>query len=204
MKIFKSTLLTFLVLVSLLNSHQLIDIKKANPTIIIDLRYATTQNFTGKKIYTKNICYVQQDIVPLLDRIQKELNQQGLGLKIWDAYRPKEAQQAFWDIVHDEHYVSHPTKGRRVHLRGVAIDVTLIDLKTGKELLMPTEFDNFSLKAHANSLTGINQEAINNRKKLQHIMIKHGFKPVTTEWWHFDKINWQKYPILDIKFEELD
>lgn len=196
------TNLTVLIFLSV-NCHQLIDITKVNPTIAIDLRYATTNNFTGKTVYAKSICYVHQDIAPLLDNIQKELKQYGLCLKIWDAYRPVEAQQAFWDIVHDEQYVSHPTKGMRVHLRGVAVDVTLIDLKTGKELPMPTEFDDFSEKAHANYTQGISKEAVENRTKLQAIMLKHGFTFLSSKWWHFNKKNWQEYPVLDTKFEEL-
>ncbi len=187
-----------------LYSHQLIDVKKINNTIVIDLRYATTNNFTGKKVYPKNLCYIHQDIAPLLNTIQNELNYYDLGLKIWDAYRSIEAQQTFWNIVHDSRYVSHPTKGRRVHLRGVAVDVTLVNLKTGKELLMPSEFDDFSEKAYANYVKGIPAEAIENRQKLHTIMTKHGFIPESTEWWHFNIKNWGDYPILNITFEELE
>ena len=201
MKSYISILVTLITLP--LHCHPLINIKQINNSILTDIRYATPRNFTGKTVYSKNECYVHKDLAPTLNTIQKELNRKGLGLKIWDAYRPREAQQIFWDLVHDKRYVSHPSKGYRTHMRGIAIDVTLIDLKTKKELVMPTKFDDFSKKAHAKNTEGISQEALTNRNQLQKIMLDHEFITIPSEWWHFQLKNWKEYPILTTNFSEL-
>jgi D-alanyl-D-alanine dipeptidase len=146
--------------------------------------------------------------------MQKELNEQGLGLKIWDAYRPHKVQFLMWDIVKDkfenpEMYVGDPHKGSR-HNRGCAIDCTLIDLKTGEELEMPSAFDKFSEIAHAD-YQGCSETAKKNRALLTSVAEKYGFKQLPSEWWHFALQGWnqkdesgkEKYPILDISFEEL-
>lgn len=196
-----SLVITFIILS--LHCHPLINIKKVNNSILTDIRYATPRNFTGKTVYKKNLCYIHKDLAPALNAIQQELSKEGLGLKIWDAYRSQEAQQIFWDLVHDKRYVSHPDKGYRTHMRGIAIDVTLIDLKTKKELAMPTEFDNFTKKAHAKNIADISPKARANRDTLQKIMTTHGFTIIPHEWWHFQLKNWKEYPILTTNFSEL-
>jgi zinc D-Ala-D-Ala dipeptidase len=140
---------------------------------------------------------VRKEVAHALNAVQKELSRKGLGLKIWDAYRSLSAQWKLWKICPDEKYVSDPRKGGR-HTRGTAVDVTLIDLKTGKELEMPTGFDDFSEKAW-NDYAGASSEAIKNRTLLRNVMIKYGFTGIATEWWHFDYKNWQEYPVLDIE-----
>lgn len=179
----------------------LINIKHAIPNIVVDLRYATENNFTGKVVYTAPVCAVHKNLVPALQAIQKELESIGLGLKIFDGYRSQSAQWRFWELVPDERYVSDPRKGGR-HTRGTAVDVSLVDLKTGREIDMPTEFDNFTERAwHDNPDATATQKA--NRELLRAIMTKHGFETITTEWWHYDFKGWRDYPILDISFDAI-
>lgn len=180
--------------------QNLVAIQKINPRIILDIRYATEHNFTHKKVYTQACCYLRKTTAEKLDRVQKELEIQNLGLKVFDGYRPRSVQYIFWRLVPDKRYVAHPDKGSR-HNRGTAVDVTLVD-KTGKELSMPTDFDDFSEKAHRNYLK-LAPEVIKNRDLLEKVMTKHGFIGLPTEWWHFDDTQSQNYDLLNISFEEL-
>ena len=177
------------------SSNGLVDIQSVIPTIQVDLKYATADNFTGQIVYNFQCCLLQKEAALLLRDVQDELETMGLGLKIWDGFRPVEAQWRFWELVPDERYVSDPRKGGR-HTRGTAVDVTLIT-KEGQELLMPSAFDDFSENAHLNFMDAP-QEAIQNRELLQHVMKKHGFVGLPTEWWHFDMIGWEKFPPIGV------
>jgi D-alanyl-D-alanine dipeptidase len=179
---------------------QLIDIQTVNPKITIDLKYATAENFTGQVIYDFQKCLLLKDVAEALGFVQQELEESGLGLKIWDGYRPMAAQWKFWELIHDERYVSDPRKGGR-HTRGTAVDVTLID-QTGRELPMPTPFDDFTEKAGADYM-GVSDEAIQNRALLRKIMEKHGFAALQTEWWHFDFLGWQQCPPIDFDMKSI-
>ena len=180
--------------------HDLVDITTINANIIVDLRYATENNFTKKKIYTGARCFLRAAVAKKIDAIQKELETIGLGLKIWDGYRPLSAQRFLWAIMPDERYVMDPAKGSK-HNRGSAVDLTLVD-KQGNELLMPTGFDDFTEKAYGD-YKALPQEAIDNRELLKNIMVKYNFIPQPAEWWHFDDGNWKGYQILDIDIENL-
>ena len=178
----------------------LVDITTISPGIRIDIKYASTDNFTHKKVYDREVCYLRREVAHALARVQKELESMGLGLLIWDGYRPVAVQRIFWDLVPDERYVMPPTKGSR-HNRGAAVDLTLVT-KDGKKLLMPTDFDDFSDKAHAD-YRDLPQEAIKNRELLKTVMEKHGFKVLRWEWWHFDYKDWQRFDLLDVSFSDL-
>lgn len=167
---------------------------KTIPNIVLDIRYATTNNFTGKIVYTKAEAFLVQPAAEALELVQKELAESGLGLKIYDAYRPLSVQKIFWEIMPDERYVADPAKGSR-HNRGCAVDCTLINLSDGKELEMPTEFDDFTEKAHRDSMAH-SPEVLKNRDTLEKIMTKHGFVGISTEWWHFDFEGWEQYPLF--------
>ena len=180
----------------------LVDITKVLPTIIVDLRYATTNNFTKEVVYTTPLCAVHKDLVPALQSIQNELKPLGLGLKIFDGYRSQAAQERFWELVPDERYVSNPRKGCGRHTRGTAVDVSLVDLKTGKEIDMPTGFDDFTERAWHGNADATEQQKVN-RALLRTLMTKHGFEPLKTEWWHYDFKGWRNYPELDISFETI-
>lgn len=179
---------------------QLIELNKINPNILLDIRYATTNNFTGKIVYPEARAFLVDDAAYSLDSVQKELEKSGLGLKIYDAYRPLSVQKIFWKIMPDERYVADPKKGSR-HNRGMAVDLTLVD-KDGKELSMPTEYDDFTEKAHRDYMT-LTDEQIKNRKILEDVMVKYGFIPFATEWWHFDYKGWENYSVLDIEFKDI-
>ncbi len=200
----KRQILLFLSFGALLQAkpnHPLVKVIKYIPNITLELRYATNNNFLNGYIYTKADAFLVKEAALALANVQKELNKKDLGLKIWDAYRPLCAQWRMWEKMPDPRYVSDPRKGGR-HTRGTTVDVTLIDLKTGKELPMGTDFDNFTPKAWP-SYKDLPKEVLTNRKLLSSIMHKHGFTSIKTEWWHFDLHNWRDYPILDVDFEQL-
>lgn len=172
------------------------------PGVVLDIRYATPNNFTGEKIYNLPRAYARKPVAEALKKIQADLKPQGLGLKIFDGYRPYSATVKFYEVYRDTTYVASPYKGSR-HNRGCALDLTLIDLKTGQELQMPTEWDSFKKEAWPS--TPVADPKIRaNRKLLIDAMEKHGFKVNSSEWWHFDFIGWQKFAVLDIDFEELE
>ncbi|EKE08569.1 MAG: Peptidase M15D vanX D-ala-D-ala dipeptidase [uncultured bacterium] len=175
--------------------EQLVDTRSFIPQIQVELRYATADNFTGQVVYNFQQCLLLKETALHLRDIQAELEISGLGLKIWDGFRPMAAQWKFWELVPDERYVGDPRKGGR-HTRGTAVDLTLVT-KEGKELPMPSAFDDFSEKAYQDYM-GATPEEIANRETLRTIMEKHGFEGVPTEWWHFDLIGWEDYPPLDI------
>jgi D-alanyl-D-alanine dipeptidase len=174
---------------------ELVEVQSIVPQIQIELKYATADNFTGQVVYNFQRCLLLKNVVLQLQNVQAELEPMGLGLKIWDGFRPRAAQWKFWELVPDERYVSDPRKGGR-HTRGTAVDLTLIT-KDGQELPMPSAFDDFSEKAHRN-YTKATPEEIANRALLQTIMEKHGFLGLPTEWWHFDLVGWENYPPIDI------
>lgn len=176
------------------NAPCLVDIKQINSHIQVDLKYATSDNFTGKIVYDFDQCFLLEPVALKLSEVQKELEKLKLGLKVWDGYRPLAAQWKFWELVPDERYVSDPRKGGQ-HTRGTAVDLTLITAE-GLELLMPSAFDDFSEKAHQNYMNAP-IEAIKNRNLLRQIMEKHHFVGASTEWWHFDFIGWENYPPIE-------
>jgi D-alanyl-D-alanine dipeptidase len=182
--------------------NELVNLEKFIPGLVLDIRYATTNNFTGEKIYNLARAYARKPVAESLKKIQADLKKQGLGIKIYDGYRPYSATVKFYETYHDTTYVASPYKGSR-HNRGCALDLTLIDLKTGKEIQMPTEWDSF--KKEAWPTTPVADPVIRkNRKTLIDVMEKYGFKVNASEWWHFDFVGWQKFSVMDIDFEELE
>jgi len=182
--------------------NELINLEELIPGLVLEIGYATTKNFTGTKIYTLARAYARKPVAEALKKIQEDLKKQGLVLKIFDGYRPYSATVMFYETYHDTTYVASPYKGSR-HNRGCALDLTLIDSKTGKELQMPTEWDSF--KKEAWPTTPVADPVIRkNRKTLIDAMEKHGFKVNASEWWHFDFVGWQKFAVMDIDFEELE
>ena len=162
------------------------------PNIRQELAYATEENFTGQPVYNFTDTYLRYGTVKKLCEVSEELAEQGLGLLIWDGFRPVSAQAALWEICPDETYVSHPVTGSRSHCRGSAVDLTLVDLETGEKLTMPTGFDDFTPLADRN-YADCSEEAKANALLLEQTMEKHGFKPYSAEWWHFSDT--QTYPV---------
>ena len=184
-----------------LAQYDLLEVKKIDTTIVLDIRYATTNNFTGKQVYDEARFFLRTEAAKKLLEVQKELQSFGLGLKIFDGYRPLSVQKKFWEIMPDERYVADPKKGSR-HNRGAAVDLTLVD-KNGNEIPMPTPYDDFTEKASRNYMD-LSAQVIINRKFLEDIMTKYGFTGMPTEWWHFDFNGWEKYDIMDVNFKDLD
>jgi len=193
----------YLVTVSLNPDNQMVDLSTFVDGIFLDIRYATKNNFTGEQIYDSPQAFARRPVAEALKKVSQELNMYGLGIKVFDAYRPYAATVKFYEVMQgDTNFVAAPWKGSR-HNRGCAVDVTLININTGIELAMPTEFDDFSEKA-AVEYAGLPEDVLKNRQLLIDIMTKHGFDTYPWEWWHYDFKGWEKFEVLDIQFALLD
>lgn len=159
-------------------------VKKYIPDIYVELMYATDNNFTGVRIYDFTDAYLRYGTVKKLANVQKELKEQGYSLKIWDAYRPFEAQQKLWEVYPDPNYVANPADGMKKHNLGGTVDITMV-AADGSIIPMPTEFDDFSLKADRNYSDIDNEEAVNNVMILQNAMENNGFTGYQGEWWDY-------------------
>jgi zinc D-Ala-D-Ala dipeptidase len=182
--------------------NKLVNLEKFIPWIKLEIKYATKDNFSGIKVYDKPMAFLRLPAAYALKKVQAELNKKGLGLKIYDAYRPYSVTVLFYDKIRDTDFVASPWQGSR-HNRGCAVDVTIINLKTGLELEMPTKIDDFTLKAHPD-YKDIPDTVKSNRALLNNVMKKYGFSRFPTEWWHFDFSGWANYFLMDLKFEELE
>lgn len=187
-----------------MNCSNMVDITSIDSRIVLDIRYATSNNFCNKKLYPIAACFLHHDCAEALTRVQTTLAKKKLFLKIFDGYRPVSVQQIMWDIVQDENYVMNPAKGLGRHARGTAVDLTLVD-SLGNELEMPSAFDDFTERAHRNNAVHL-PKARYNMQLLEEAMISEGFIGWPLEWWHYDLINWQDnelYPSLDIDLKQL-
>jgi D-alanyl-D-alanine dipeptidase len=182
--------------------NALVDLKKFIPGIVLDIRYATTDNFTHARVYSKAMAYARKPVAEALRKAQADFNAVGYGIKIYDGYRPYSATVRFYELMKgDTTYVASPYKGSR-HNRGCALDMTIVDLKTGKELAMPSPYD--AMQKESWPSTPVSDSGIRkNRDLLISTMEKNGFKVYATEWWHFDFTGWDKFDVLDIPFEQL-
>ena len=172
----------------------MLNIEDVSPNIVVDVRYATNRNFTNRILYKKAVCTLCEPTAYRLARVQKALEKDGLGLKAWDCYRPISVQKILWSVVPDPRYVANPKKGSR-HNRGTAVDVTLVDSQ-GRELPMPSDFDEFGPQAHRD-YQNLPKHILRNRKKLEDAMAAEGFIGLPTEWWHFDDPKWKNYALRD-------
>jgi D-alanyl-D-alanine dipeptidase len=182
--------------------NKLVDLEKFISRINLDIKYATKDNSLGIQVYNEPKAFLRLPAAYALKKVQEDLNKKGLGLKIFDAYRPYSVTVLFYEKIKDTDYVASPWEGSR-HNRGCAVDVTIINLKTGKELEMPTKFDDFTFKAHPD-YDGIPDTVKGNRTLLINVMKKYGFTQFPTEWWHFDFSGWANYFLMDLKFEDLE
>ncbi|MDX9753847.1 MAG: D-alanyl-D-alanine dipeptidase [bacterium] len=173
----------------------LVALHEIDPGLVIDLRYATPDNFLKKAVYPQNTAYIIDTVGQRLKEVNLALQAQGLRLKVWDAYRPLWVQKEMWQILSDPRFVADPRKGS-IHNRGCAVDVTLVDSQ-GQELEMPTPFDDFSEKTH-HDYADLSEAALRNRAILRTAMEQAGFQILPTEWWHYEDPAWQDYPVLDV------
>lgn len=184
-------------------AKKMVELRSLIPGLVYELRYAGHNNFMKRRMYPigTNTTFLRKPAAEALQKVQAELKAKGLGLKIFDAYRPWSVTAKFWELVHDERYVANPTKGSG-HNRGISVDLTLINLKTSEELNMGTGFDNFTDTAHAD-FKQLPADVLQNRQTLRSAMEKQGFKVLDTEWWHFYLPASSGFEILDIPFRKL-
>jgi D-alanyl-D-alanine dipeptidase len=170
-----------------------VEVQTAIPDAVLDLRYATKDNFTGDIVYPKAVCKLRRAVLERLAKAAAVLRKQDRRLLIWDCYRPLSIQKLFWERVPDPRYVADPAKGSR-HNRGAAVDLAIVDAD-GNAVTLPTKFDEFTKAAHRKrALAGkLGAEA----KRLSAAMVSAGFVPMPTEWWHFDAPDSAKYAISD-------
>jgi D-alanyl-D-alanine dipeptidase len=182
-------------------SSNLVDIKTLSDEFALDLKYASEDNFIGKKVYPISLCALQICTARKLIEVNKELLAKGLRIKIWDAYRPLSVQKIMWDTMPVDGFVANPFKGGSIHNGGFAVDVTLVDME-GRELEMPTEFDDFSEKASRKSIE-MTEAAAKNLSILTETMTRHGFKTINTEWWHYYDEDLKERIPLDVSLETI-
>lgn len=176
----------------------LIDLEKLDNSFIIDMKYASYDNFMGKKLYPLNKCILQLETAKKLINANNYAKALGYKLKVLDAYRPLSIQNLMWETLSDDNFVAPPTRGSK-HNRGCAVDITLVNFD-GNELEMPSIFDDFSEKAWI-TYTSAAEHQLQNREFLAKIMTSNGFERIKTEWWHFNDAEFNKYPLLDICLE---
>ncbi|WP_170266315.1 M15 family metallopeptidase [Phaeocystidibacter luteus] len=182
-------------------SNRFVDLENELNLARFDIRYATANNFTSEIIYPEAAAWTRIDVAKSLSQIEDSLAKHGLGLIIFDAYRPYAATVKFYQVYKDTNYVASPYSGSR-HNRGCAIDLSLYDLKTGRELQMPTKYDDFSSAAHQTTESP-DSTAQYNKVFLRKVMTEFGFEVYNYEWWHFDYSGWDQYEIMDLSFAQL-
>lgn len=173
----------------------LVEVKQVIPDVVLDLRYATEDNFLKRKVYPDGArCLLRQETVEKLKLAADTLREKGLRLRLYDCYRPRAVQWEMWAILPKPGYVANPKKGSN-HNRGTAVDLTLANAD-GEELEMPTRFDSFEKAAH-HGYAGASAEAKKNRETLREAMEAAGFKKNRMEWWHYDLKTTTRFPVLD-------
>lgn len=183
---------------------RLVELITLDPSIKLDIRYATENNFVGKKVYPEARAFLQRPAAKALVKVHQKLKKQGLGLVIFDGYRPWSITKLFWEVTSEDKrkFVANPAKGSK-HNRGCAVDLSVFDLKTGQLIDMPSGYDEFTERASPDYAGGTEKERAN-RDMLRRLMEDAGFTVNPNEWWHFDFKNWEKYAIYDISFTEAE
>lgn len=170
------------------------EVARLDSSIVIDMKYATTENFVEEKMYDCSRCFLRPEVAKAVVRIHQRLQKQGLGLKLLDCFRPRPIQWKLWEKVPDPRYVADPQEGS-MHNRGAAVDLTLVSAE-GEELDMGTPFDFFGPEAHP-AYTNLPDSVLTNRAILREAMLSEGFQPITTEWWHFS-LSGKNYALSDM------
>ncbi len=181
----------------------LVELTALDPGIRLDIRYATAHNFLGRPVYAEARAFLQRPAAEALVRAHRWLKTKGYGIVVFDGYRPWSVTKLFWDATPEDkkQFVADPAKGSR-HNRGCAVDLSLYDLRTGRTVQMPSEYDEMTERAHP-SYRGGSRRARRLRDLLRRAMEREGFAVYEHEWWHFDYKDWPRYPILDIPFSSI-
>jgi zinc D-Ala-D-Ala dipeptidase len=186
-----------------LRKPELVELVELDPTIKLDIRYATSNNFLSTPVYSQARAFMERPAAEAVVRANRLLKTRGYGLLIHDAYRPWYVTKMFWDATPNDKriFVANPAEGSK-HNRGCAVDLTLYDLKSGKAVKMPSLYDEMTQRAYADYTGGTNEER-ERRRILREAMEAEGFAVYPQEWWHFDYKDWKQYPILNLRFEEI-
>ncbi len=181
----------------------LVELITLDPAFKLDVRYASARNFVGRPVYDQARVFLQRPAAEALVRAQHALRARGYGLLLFDGYRPWRVTKLFWDVTPPEKraFVADPALGSR-HNRGCAVDLSLYDRATGREVQMPSAYDEMSERAAADYAGG-SAEARARRDLLREALTAEGFEVLSNEWWHFDYKDWRSYPLLDIPFQEI-
>ena len=183
----------------------LVELVRLDPTIRLDVRYATPNNFTGRAVYREARAFLQRPAAEAVVRVHRSLKEKGYGVLVFDGYRPWSVTKLFWDITPQEKrekgFVADPSKGSK-HNRGAAVDLSMYELATGKEVEMPSAYDEFTERADPDYAGGTAEQR-ERRDLLRAEMEKEGFTVDPAEWWHFNYQGWEQYPILDIPFDQI-
>lgn len=182
---------------------ELRELVKLDPTIKLDIRYATRNNFLGRPVYKESRAFLQKPAAEALVRAHQRLRPQGYGIVVFDGYRPWSVTRIFWDVTPPDKkiFVADPSQGSR-HNRGCAVDLSLYELATGKIVQMPSEYDEMTERAHINYACATPQ-AKQLREMLRSAMEAEGFAVYEPEWWHYDYKDWKQYPILNVPFSKI-
>jgi len=183
---------------------ELVELVKLEPSIRLDVRYATADNFVGRPVYAEPRVFLQKPAAEALVRVHRSLRGSGYGLVVFDGYRPWSVSKLFWDAVSEDKraFVADPAQGSR-HNRGCAVDLSLYRLDTGQAVAMPSDYDEMNEKAYPD-YAGATSEAREMRGLLRKAMEAEGFSVYPTEWWHYDYRDWSQYGILDFPFSHLN
>lgn len=179
---------------------ELVELINLDPTIKLDIRYATSNNLAGKPVYEEARAFLQKPAAVALLKAHNELKDNGYGLVVFDGYRPWSVTKEFWDLTSEENkkFVADPKKGSR-HNRGCAIDVTLYHLSTGEPVVMTGDYDEMTERSYPDYIGGTDEQ-IAMRDLLRSTMEGNGFTVYPYEWWHFDFKGWENYRIENIPF----
>ena len=182
---------------------ELRELVKLDPTIKLDIRYATRNNFLGRPVYKEARAFLQKPAAEALVRAHQKLREKGYGIVVFDGYRPWSVTKIFWDVTPADKkiFVADPSQGSR-HNRGCAVDLSLFELATGKIVQMPSEYDEMTERAHINYACAT-PEAKHLRELLRSAMESEGFAVYEPEWWHYDYKDWKEYPIQNVPFSKI-
>lgn len=182
---------------------ELVELVRLDRTIRLDIRYATANNFTGRAVYRQARAFLQRPAAEALVRVNRALRKKGYGLTVFDGYRPWSVTKLFWDLTPEDkkEFVADPARGSR-HNRGCAVDLTLHELRSGRQVSMPGEYDEMTERSHVNYAGGTPEQR-RLRDLLRAAMEAEGFAVYEPEWWHYDFRDWREYPILDLGFDEI-
>lgn len=183
--------------------HDLVELISLDPSLTLDIRYARRDNFLGRPVYDQARAFLQRPAAQALIQVHRSLKAQGYGLLVFDGYRPWSVTKLFWDEVtpQQRYFLADPIRGSR-HNRGCAVDLTLVDLRSGCPLPMPSDFDEMTERAHLDYEGGTATQR-RHRDLLKQAMVQGGFLSFAPEWWHYDHPEWPNYPILDLPFPRI-